>query len=225
MAADRETEVFMLMIDSAGAAVQAECRIALDSTDDLVQDFSAGQFFQVDDFKFGMNIDDRDPTSEGGGPGGGGSGLPTASDTLNMTNLSGSQVKFGRWKSAKDNEVKTMKFPVKMDEFSVTRRYDKASPLLFEKCANSEGFKTATLIKRRLICGSKLQSFLRIDLDQVLITHIDLEDEEVIKETLHLIFRSITVTYKSQLHHGGLGPAGMASWAYDATLKQPPKGK
>lgn len=223
--ADQETEIYMLMIDSSGAAVQAECRIQLDSTDDLIQDFSAGAFFQVDDFKFGMNIDDRDPTSEGGGSGlkPGARPMPTASNTLNIGSLAGTDVKFGRWKSAKDTEVRKMKFPVKMDEFSVTRRYDKASPLLFEKCANSEGFKTATLIKRRVIGESKLQTFFRIDLDQVLITHIDLEEDEVIKETLHLIYRSITVTYKSQLHNGNLGPAGTADWAYDATLKQ--KGK
>ena len=149
--------------------------------------------------------------------------MPTAGNTLNLASLAGTQVKFGRWKSAKDTEVKKMTFPVKMDEFTVTRRYDKASPVLFEKCANSQGFKTATLVKRRLIGSGKLQTFFRIDLDEVLITHIDLEDEEVIKETLHLIFRSVTITYKSQLHNGNLGPEGMANWSYDATMKAAPK--
>jgi type VI secretion system Hcp family effector len=225
--ADQETELFMLLIDSTGNKVQADCRAQLNAQDTLTaEDFVAGCFFQLDDFKFGMNIDDRDPTEESGGKSGppGGKAPPTVGGTLGPASaLAGTQVKFGRWKSAADTEVKAMTFPVKMDEFTVTRRYDKASPLLFEKCANSEGFKKASIIKRRLIGGADLKAFLRIDLSDVLITHIDLEDEEVIKETLHMIFRGITITYKPQLHNGNLGPAGVADWAYDATLTQ--KGK
>ena len=225
--ADQETELFMLLIDSTGNKVQADCRAQLNAQDTLTaEDFVAGCFFQVDDFKFGMNIDDRDPTEESDGKSGSTSGKTptTAGGTLGLGSaLAGTQVKFGRWKSAEDTEVKAMTFPVKMDEFTVTRRYDKASPLLFEKCANSEGFKKASIIKRRLVGGTDLKAFFRIDLSDVLITHIDLEDEEVIKETLHMIFRSIIITYKPQLHNGNLGPAGIADWAYDATLKQ--KGK
>jgi type VI protein secretion system component Hcp len=89
---------------------------------------------------------------------------------------------------------------------------------LFEKCVKSQSFKTASLIKRKTV-GGKLESFLRFDFKDVLITHIDWQDAEVIKETVRFVFREITVQYRTQDHSGKLNAAGSVPWKYDAKLQ------
>jgi type VI secretion system Hcp family effector len=227
MADEPKTEMFMMITDESGNPIYAQCQTQLDSQDDLVQDFARGTYFQVDDFKFGMNIDDKDPASNKEVNQASplvatrtGSSIEKSS-ALGDTKVvsAGSGPKFGKWKSATDDDVKKMKYPVKMDEVTITRRYDRASPVLFEKCALSETLTTAVLVKRKVIGNSTLQTFFRIDFTNVLITKIDLEDEATIKETLHIIFRDIVVSYRKQLHDGTLGPAGSANWNYELSTK------
>jgi type VI protein secretion system component Hcp len=210
MASEQSNELLMRMVISKADYLRAESRtvIAFES-DDLAKDYNNGSFFSVDDFSFGMNIDDRDSEGVGG-----------------QNKSSGPQVKFGKWKSASAEEIKAMSpFPLRMDEFSITRRYDCASPVLFQKCAKSESFQSASLIKRKAV-GDKLRSFLRFDFDDVLVTHIDWQDAEVIKETFKFVFRKMTVQYKTQAHSGTLNaanPVGSVSWTYNANLRKPAK--
>jgi type VI protein secretion system component Hcp len=212
MSGELNNELLMRLVDSRGLHLYAECRSVIDpKSDDLAKDYKPGSFFSVDDFAFGMNIDDKDPTADT---------TNTKDDKgvgiVGQKKPTGPQVKFGKWKRGEEADI-NKKFPVRMDEFSITRRYDRASPVLFEKCAMSDSFKTASLIKRKTV-GDKLESFLRFDFKDVLITHIDWQDAEVIKETVKFVFREITVQYRTQDHSGKLDPAGSVPWKYDANL-------
>ena len=129
------------------------------------------------------------------------------------------QVKFGKWKSATSDEIKKMKFPLKVDEFTVTRRYDKASPVLFDKCAKSETFPYATVVKRKVVGDSMLQAFMKFTFEDVLITKIQFQEAEVLKETLSMIFRKVTFQYKTQANDGTLNPAGAVFLDYAAKLR------
>jgi type VI protein secretion system component Hcp len=218
MASEQSNELLMRLVDSKGY-LGAECRSEIDAkSDNLAKDYNPGSFFSVDDFAFGMNIDDKDPTADTTNTKG-----RDGVDVVAQNKSTGPQVKFGKWKSGSTDDIKKMvPFPVRMDEFSVTRRYDRASPVLFERCATSASFQTASLIKRKTV-GDKLESFLRFDFEDVLITHIDWQDAEVIKETVKFVFRKITVQYRAQAHSGRLDAAGSVSWSYDANLRKPAK--
>jgi type VI protein secretion system component Hcp len=219
MASDDTNELLMRILDSNGNFIGAECKTDVSGdTDDLASDFTNGSFFQVDDFSFGMNIDDKDPTADASNAGGSGGVGATA-----QNKQAGPEVKFGKWKSGSAADIKAMiPFPLRMDEFSLVRRFDRASPVFFEKCATSDSFQKATLLKRKVVGAGQLQSFLRIDFDDVLITHIDWDDDDVIKETIKFVFRKITVQYKTQAQSGRLNPAGSISWTYTADLRKPP---
>jgi type VI protein secretion system component Hcp len=215
MAGEQNNELLMRLVDSTGKYLAAESRSEIDpKPGKLAEDYNPGSFFSVDDFAFGMNIDDKDPTADTTNTKGGDGVV-----IVGQNKQTGPQVKFGKWKSGSEEDIKKMiPFPVRMDEFSITRRYDRASPVLFEKCVKSQSFKTASLIKRKTV-GGKLESFLRFDFKEVLITHIDWHDAEVIKETVRFVFREITVQYRTQDHSGKLNAAGSVPWKYDAKLQ------
>jgi len=70
-----------------------------------------------------------------------------------------------------------------MEPFSFTRMIDRASPLLFENCANSISFASATLVKRKVTGQTlALQAFLRMDFKDVLIVGISWDDGDILKE-------------------------------------------
>ena len=41
-------------------AIDAECQTTVDSKDDLLHDFKTGKFFEVDEFNFGVGLEDDD---------------------------------------------------------------------------------------------------------------------------------------------------------------------
>ncbi len=213
MSDSKGTELLMMMNATKGNPIQAESQTALaNASDPLLTGFQEGKFFSVDEFAFGMNIDDQDAmadaTNTGGAQGVGAFG----------TKRNSPKVKFGKWKTAPQEEIAKMKFPLRMDEFSVTRGFDRASPVLFQSCARSLSFQSASLIKRKIIGGKQLETFFRLDFEGVLVTHVGWDDAEVIKETMRFVFRNVTVQYRRQAHDGTLAPAGSAAWEYQAAL-------
>jgi type VI protein secretion system component Hcp len=214
--AEKNNDVLMRIVAENGTPITAECQTKLDpQVDDFVYGFTPGSFFEVEQFSFGMNIDDKDPnadpvnTASAPAPlaGGGLAAPPTARTapamTLAATNSDrekkqGPSGKFARWKSATPEQIKSMKpYPVLMDEISITRLYDRASPILFDKCCNSESLKSATLVKRRVVGANVqgLRGYLRMTFGDVLLTHIEWENGDVPKETLKFVFRSLKVEY------------------------------
>jgi type VI protein secretion system component Hcp len=217
MSDSKGTELLMQMNTTKGNPIQAESQIALaNAADPLLTGFQEGKFFSVDDFAFGMNIDDQDatadPTNMSGAQGVGPAGKRRSSP----------KVKFGKWKTAPQEELRNMDFPLRMDEFSITRGFDRASPVLFQSCARSLSFQSAALIKRKTFGGKELQTFFRLDFEGVLVTHVGWDDAEVIKETMRFVFRTVTVQYRRQAHDGTLAPAGSATWDYQAALLKKP---
>jgi type VI protein secretion system component Hcp len=216
LADDHNNEILMQMIDANGNTLAAESRTAITTDmDDLALDYTDGTFFTVDDFAFGMNIDDKDQTSDGANASG-----KQGVGAAGIGKTPGPTIDFGKWKSADPKDLKGFKFPLRMDQFSLTRRYDRLSPVLFEKCAISESLTSASMLKRKVVGGDLLQTFLRLDFTDVLITHIEWTDAEVIKETIKFVFRKLTVQYKTQKPSGKLNAAGSVSWEYDTKLRK-----
>ncbi len=216
MADEHNNEILMQIVDTTGA-IPAECRTELNTDwDDLVLDYTNGTFFAVDDFNFNMKLRDEDQATDSanttGAPGVGAAGLGKQQ---------GPHVDFGRWvKAPERDKLKTIKYPLTMEEFSITRRYDCASPVLFEKCARSAGFPSASIVKRKVVGGDKLQTFLRLDFVDVLITKIEWQDAEVVKETISFVFRELTFKYKTQKHNGTLNQIqDPPHWKYEAALR------
>jgi type VI protein secretion system component Hcp len=221
MAKGDSSDVIMQFIDEDGNAVEAECQSIFDPSDLLIiptpadpqcPPFKKGRFFEVDQFSFGMNLDDSQKTQDVAGQSGGAGGAPGGSSGGGSgggaTGSAGGSAgpksgKFGAWKYASKLEQSSMPpYPVKMDEFTVTRGYDRASPILFEKCCNSDSFKSASLVKRKTIGASEihgkgglLHAFFRMDFTDVLLTHIQWKNDDPMTEDLRFVFRKLKVRY------------------------------
>jgi type VI protein secretion system component Hcp len=250
MASDKYNDVLMRLVLTTGSPLYAECQTEVTTDeDDFVSDYYNGEFFEVTEFTFGMNLDDKDPATETvntatGAPLALGTGnsvkpqerkLSFAEEITAKHNARANAAKpgvptskFGRWKAASPAQLAAMPpYPLKMEEFCVTRFYDKASPTLFEKCCNSDSIASASLVKRKLIGADMLRGFLRIDFDDLLLTHIEWENGDVVKETFKFVFRKITVTYRTVSYAKGsnlpqLKTMPTVSWNYDMELKKKP---
>lgn len=45
-------------------AIDAECQTTVDSKDDFLHDFKTGKFFEIDEFSFGVGLEDDDLAGE-----------------------------------------------------------------------------------------------------------------------------------------------------------------
>jgi type VI protein secretion system component Hcp len=252
---DKGNDVLMRLMLTSGTPLYAECQTEVDTDlDDFVSDYYNGEFFEVTEFSFGMNLDDKDPASEAVNtaasaaapahlaplPVGAGGAVKAASRmsfaeeiamkaAARAANSSGPPTsKFARWKSATPDEIASMPpYRLQMDEFSITRLYDKASPVLFEKCCNSDSIVSASLVKRKLIGADMLRGFLRLDFKDLLVTHVEWQNEEVIKETFKFVFREITAQYRVVVFKQGstipeLQTLAAVTWNYDMELRKAP---
>ncbi len=216
MSGQQSSEILMQIIDNSGNPLAADTQTELDKDeDDLVFDYFNGTCFTVDNFSFGLKLDDSDSTTDTASPAGKSHG-----NAVGQSAQTGSQTPFGKWKSATSEEIRAMK-PYKwgFDTFQVTRRFDQASPVLFQACARSTTFQSISMVKRKTVGGGMLQSFLRFDFGNVLITNVSWEDAEVIKETLEFLFRTVTVQYRRQAFDGTLNPAGSVTATYTTALR------
>jgi type VI protein secretion system component Hcp len=215
MADQYNNEVFMRLVDMNDKPILAECRTEVTTDgDDLIYDYFNGQFFSVDDFSFGFNVLDEDAAADAGTAA---TGKDKSSTTAVKPKATTSA--FGKWKSASADEIKAMKFQLKVDDLKITRRYDRASPVLFQLCSQSVSLKSASLVKRKVVGDDMLQTFLRYDFDELLITHINFQDAEVIKETIQFAFRKVQIQYRTQNADGSLGDTSQMSWSYDAATR------
>lgn len=131
----------------------------------------------------------------------------------------GSRGKFQRWKSMQPGQNFAPPYKFVVDEFNFTRYLDRASTLLFDRCCNSLSFDSATLVKRKVTGATKLQAFLRMDFQKVLVTKLDWDDGEVIKEKCSFVYRGLKLQYMRQQSHGGLESARMPiEWNYELDL-------
>jgi hypothetical protein len=228
--ANESTDVLMTFINSSGG-VAAECASVWNVSDSMKADFSAGSFFEVEDFSFKGGLDVEDPdknkprtgfaASEGGnGLSDRGTGTGTGTGSASDQNKSGSRgrgSKFAKYVMGIKGWEKG--YSIEVPEITITRQMDAGSPILFSSCLNLVSFTKAILVKRKIIGGMAsqgvtvpLMGFLRIEFDQPLITGVDWDDGEVVKEKLTFVCRGGTVIYKPQKPDGTLGAQVSVSW-------------
>jgi type VI protein secretion system component Hcp len=180
-------------------AIDAESQTSVDSSDGFLNDFKTGKFFEIDEFSFGVGLEDDDTAGAKRAAG----GAPGQDRTSH-----GSRTRFSNWLSG---EAKA--YPVDLEPFSFSRQMDQASPLLFEMCCNSRSFSSATLIKRKAAASNVSgHAFLRIDFTDVLVIGVDWDSGDVVKEKCKFICRGVKVQYKPQTSDGSLGAAVPGTW-------------
>jgi len=69
-----KSEILMKIVASGSSAIAAECALAINPDDQLMEGFEAGKFFQIKDFNFSAGLQDESGASAAGGEPGGASG-------------------------------------------------------------------------------------------------------------------------------------------------------
>jgi type VI protein secretion system component Hcp len=183
MAQDKSTDVLMMMVLN-GEPIPASCQTlfnlgSIAQADSLIKDFQPGCYFEVQDIDLELSAPAPNQQGGGGSGGGGGGGSSGASNAAG----------------------------VQLNEVTITRQIDIASMVLMNCCIGTQGFDSATIIKRRAAGGlvEAGQAYLRIDFDGVLITKIDWTDQHIVQEKITFITRGLQVVYRPQMADGSLG--------------------
>jgi type VI protein secretion system component Hcp len=226
---DASTDILMKCHDKAGQVIHAECPLTISEDDTMALNkargfyfkapaFTTGSYSLVDNFNFAVELIDheseeykamekRAKNSTGSGvlaedEGGEGPRIQQAYDP--------SKTEFFRWRSDKEWNKPASgpnaepKFRVKAGEFSISRRIDKASPILFKSLCNQEPLKFVSIVKRMSLgtrpaeekaTGSKIMTYLRIDFVDVMIVGIDWNDGEVLEEKCRFEARQALAVY------------------------------
>ena len=226
--ADDNNDVLMMFNDSNNAPVAADCRVTVEAGDPMAKGFAAGCFFEVQDFGFGVGLQDTDPqqaAAQKPAPGkaagaqaaanqGKGKGKGKDEDDTPKQKAT-----FTAWRYP-DPRTKQAPYPLDLQPFQFSRAMDRASTTLFSYCASSRVFRSAALIKRTIVGhGKGLMPFLRIDFSDVLVIGVDWDDGDVVKETCKFMARKVEVTYKPQQPDGSLGDKIPGRWDINETNK------
>ena len=218
--ADSKSDLLMKFV-SGGQSILAGGTSTLKKDDKLLFDFWAGKFFEIEEFGMGLNLSDFEaaqpartepvPTRPGGGS------LATAPAIAAPP-----KAKFSSWRDKKKSsqEVAKLAFPVDAEPFSFTRMVDCASPLLFESCAATRSFDSATIVKRKTTGQAlAMQAFLRIDFTSVLLVGLSWTDGELLREKVRFICRGLKVQYRQQSSDGSLAAAASSEWDQTMALR------
>jgi type VI secretion system secreted protein Hcp len=103
---------------------------------------------------------------------------------------------------------------VNVNDISITKWVDKASPDLFLACANGQHFKEAMIICRK--AGKEALEFYKIKLDQVFVTSVQgggSHGDDKPTEHITLNFAKIQMEYTEQTETGGKGAAPKKGWS------------
>ncbi len=219
--ADSKSDLLMKFTGPAGD-LAASGQAAIDRNDPMLEGFQPGKYFELDTFDFSVELNDFESDDKG-------TSAPSRKWVVGG--------KFANWRTPRDDgKPPQIAYPVEMDEFSFTRLIDEASPIIFQNCANSVGFKQAVLVKRRpayagtLSTGrggthvvSGLRGFLRIEFTEILITGLSWDDGEMVKEKCKFMCRSMFVRYSPQTSSGVLTTAAetTAQWKQSMELRTP----
>ena len=109
---------------------------------------------------------------------------------------------------------------VEMSEFSFTARTSKASPVLFQQCAQGKHIKQALLTVRK--AGQSQQEYLKIKLNDVLISSYALvgdEEEGHPQDAFSLNFAKLSFDYAPQKADGSLDTPVHGGWDLSKNVK------
>jgi type VI protein secretion system component Hcp len=194
----------IMMLKAGGAAIAAESLSTVESETGWTDDFTAGKYFEIEDFDFGINVVDSDTSA-------------VSKDQNKAGTHQTQEKKSGRFTKWIQNIAATSGpsatgtiYPVEMEPFSFTRQIDCASPLMFKNCFKTIPFDSAAVVMRKTggIRGTSALAatpFLRIDFSAVLFIAIDWDGGEFVKEKCKFVCRSVKVKYRTQKHSGGGG--------------------
>ena len=191
-----KSELLMKLVKSTGEAVKAECQVEIDSSDDLMAGFASDRFFQIEDFSLTVGLDDTESK-------------PVRPEKA----AAASAPKFAKWRAERTGDGVSTQYQLDVEPVSFSRLMDQGSTELFQACCQSKTFNSCTII-RRLPTGQNggAKAYLRLDFTDVLITEIDWEDAEQIKEKYKFICRGVKMQFKPQASGGTLGPAIPGVW-------------
>ncbi len=217
--ANESTDVLMTFILSSGG-VKAECTALWDDADTMHEGFTTGCYFEIEDFNLGVGLDTEDSGSDkttGSSTGANRNALRSRQPQKGGDQGNGRMSARGGNKFAKYVLEGFNKYPLDIQEISVSRQMDKASPILLDNCLKLTPFKKAVIVKRKVVGGSgdsnmHHRGFLRLEFEKPLITSVEWEDGEVVKEKLKFVCRGLTVSYRPQNNDGTLGDEVPMSW-------------
>ena len=109
---------------------------------------------------------------------------------------------------------------VEMSDFTFTARTSKASPLLFQHCAQGKHIKQAILTVRK--AGGSQQEYLKIKLNDVLISSYALgadEDAPTPEDAFSLNFVKLSYDYAPQKSDGSLDAPVHGGWDLSKNVK------
>jgi type VI secretion system secreted protein Hcp len=102
---------------------------------------------------------------------------------------------------------------VNIQDLSLTKNLDKASPALQLHCCNGKHIPDATLIVRK--AGENPVEYLKIKMHEILVSSVSTGGsggEDKLTENVSLNFAKVTVEYALQDDKGGSSPAGNYTW-------------
>jgi type VI protein secretion system component Hcp len=214
MASNNNLDILMKIVDVKSGAIAGEGMSTIDQDDPYTEDFKPGLFFEIEDFDVGIGLEDTDSSSRKTAPTPGPGGTLSANQAAQDAKKTG---KFAKWVQGLDisgsgGGTGSQLFPIQLEEVSVTRQIDQASPLLFQRCFLCQDFASATVVMRKsggLLYGDQgnisSMPFLRIDFKPILITSISWDGGEIVKEKLKFVCREVKVQYRPQNSDGSPG--------------------
>ncbi|MBW4090341.1 MAG: type VI secretion system tube protein Hcp [Proteobacteria bacterium] len=227
MADTESSDLLMLFKPQGKLALEGEGMSTFDPNDSLMTNFLPNRFCEVEDFNFGAGIEDTDS-----------SGAEEGADTEGaLDNELHSHDPKGRPKNGKGGKGKqkvrkfkrfveqgapapgqgTLGYDVNLDEVTVNRQMDRMSMVLLQLCLNQTPLDLIVLVKRKFTGNQSFhEAYLRLEFTQPLITSVEWEHGEVMKEKLKFVCRGIKASYKPQASSGTLGNAIPANFKYDA---------
>jgi type VI protein secretion system component Hcp len=220
--ANESTDALMTFIQGSNG-VQSESRAVLHPKDEeLHDDFKRGHFFEIETFTLNADVSDEEGNDRNATgravPAGGNTthhGTPQQSGGAGNAKMSRPHGKFSKYVSLGTPPPREN---VEVQEITVTRQMDMASPILLESCLKVTPFTKAVIVKRKVTGAEHHQVFLRIEFTAPLITSVNWEDGETVKETLRFVCRNVTFTYRCQNDDGTLGKSIQREWKPQRSL-------
>ena len=249
---EAKADILMKFVLDGGSGVLGESLLQSAPNDPFMAGFDPigayddySNFFEVKNFNFTVKVE---PQEQRGGPLTSGqpavavaSMRPQASQAAQAPKAAKSNDPFDRWRSATDEELKQIKYPVLFDTFSFDRYIDAASPIFFQQCANQTTFVSATLVKRvsatsgSIGLGSLAQviqavsgialgggsgggamasaGFLRIDFFDLMLTSLAWNDGDMVTESCSFTCKHMDIQYRKQNMDSSLtSTVSQASW-------------
>jgi type VI protein secretion system component Hcp len=213
--ADKDSvDLLMTFIEKGGKGVPAESTTQWDPAEnnDMMKDFQPHCVFEVDDFTFVVNLSGND---DGGADNSVHRTNPPPTGTQNMQQKTRGASSTSQ-QFAKYIESGTINYKAEVQPVTITRQIDKSSIQFLQHCFDHKNFEKAVLVKRKFTGGRGEirfhEAFLRLEFTEPLITGIEWDEGDVVREKMTFVCRGIKAAYKPQKPTGELGGSLPANW-------------